>query len=101
MVARATPTPKVLFTPEFVQDPYPTYRKLLEEGPLHYVQVSSGAWAVWAVVTHADCLAATRDPRLSAKRTQRLLLTMPEEQQAEFSELARMMGLWMIFMDAP
>jgi cytochrome P450 len=58
-------------------------------------------WAVWAVFNHADCSAATRDPRLSAKRTGRLLFTLPEEQQAEFKELARMMGQWMIFMDAP
>ncbi|MFZ0431652.1 MAG: hypothetical protein WAL86_03075, partial [Candidatus Acidiferrales bacterium] len=64
----ATPAPKILFTPEFVQDPYPTYRRLLDEGPLHYVDVSGGAWAVWGVFSHADCLAATRDAKLSAKR---------------------------------
>ncbi len=95
------PIPKVLFTPEFVQDPYPTYRKLLEEGPLHYVEVSGGMWAVWAVFGYADCFAATRDARLSVKRTGRLLLTLPQEQQTEFQELVRMMGMWMIFMDAP
>jgi cytochrome P450 len=95
------PVPKVLFTPEFVQDPYPTYRKLLEEGPLHYVEVSGGMWAVWAVFGYADCFAATRDARFSVKRTGRLLLTLPQEQQTEFQELVRMMGMWMIFMDAP
>lgn len=97
----ALPAPKNLFTPEFVQDPYPMYRKLLDQGPLHYVEVSSGSWPVWAVLGYADCSAATRDQRLSVKRTGRLLLTLPEEQQAEFRELTRMMGMWMIFMDAP
>jgi cytochrome P450 len=95
------PVPKVLFTPEFVQDPYPTYRKLLEEGPLHYVEVSGGMWAVWAVFGYVECFTATRDARLSVKRTGRLLLTLPQEQQTEFQELVRMMGMWMIFMDAP
>ena len=95
------PVPKVLFTAEFVQDPYPTYRKLLEEGPLHYVEVSGGMWAVWAVFGYADCFAATRDARFSVKRTGRLLLTLPQEQQTDFQELVRMMGMWMIFMDAP
>src|ERR1700684_1911797 len=94
------PVPKVLFTPEFVQDPYPTYRKLLDEGPLHYVELSGGMWAVWAVFGYADCFAATRDARFSVKRTGRLLSTLPQEQQTDFQELVRMMGMWMIFMDA-
>jgi hypothetical protein len=29
------------------------------------------------------------------------LLTLPPEQRAEFSELARLLGLWMLFIDAP
>jgi cytochrome P450 len=101
MAPQTFPAPKILFTPEFVQDPYPMYRKLLEESPLHYVEVSGGMWAVWAVLGYADCLAATRDARLSVKRTGRLVLTLPPAQQAEFQELLRMMGMWMIFMDAP
>lgn len=101
MAPQTFPTPKILFTPEFVQDPYPTYRKMLQEGPLHYVEVSGGMWAVWAVFGYAECFSATRDARLSVKRTGRLLLTLPQEQQAEFQELVRMMGMWMIFMDAP
>lgn len=98
---QSTPAAKMLFTDEFVQNPYPTYRRLLDEGPLHYGEISGGMWAVWAVFKHAECSAITRDPRLSAKRTARLLFTLPPEQQSEFSELARMMGMWMIFIDAP
>jgi cytochrome P450 len=97
----ATPVRKVLFTDEFVQDPYPAYRRLLEEGPLHFVEVSGGVWGVWAVVSHADCSAVAKDPRLSAKRTDRMLFTLPMSRQGEFKELVRMLGLWMIFIDAP
>jgi cytochrome P450 len=74
---------------------------LLEEGPLHFVDVSGGMWGVWAVFSHADCSAVAKDPRLSVKRTERMLFTLPENRQDEFKELVRMLGLWMIFIDAP
>ncbi len=54
-----------------------------------------------AVFSHSDCSAVAKDPRLSAKRTERMLFTLPVERQAEFKELVRMLGLWMIFIDPP
>src|SRR6202035_2223848 len=36
-----------------------------------------------------------------AKRAQQQILLLPVDRQAEFSELARMLGLWLIFMDPP
>ena len=99
--APASPVRKVLFSDEFVQNPYPTYRRFLEEGPLHLVDVGGGMWAVWAVFSHADCSAAAKDQRLSAKRADRMLYTLPLSKQGEFKELVRMLGLWMIFIDAP
>jgi cytochrome P450 len=62
---------KILFTDEFVQDPYPTYRRLLEEGPLHFVDVSGGMWGVWAVFSHTDCSAVAKDPRFSVRADRR------------------------------
>jgi cytochrome P450 len=97
---RATPKPRVLFAEEFVQDPYPTYRQLLEEGPLHLLDVGGG-WGVWAVVSHADCSAVAKDPSLSVRRTGGMLFTLPADRQNEFKELVRMLGLWMIFIDPP
>ena len=94
------PVKKVVFSDEILQDPYPTYAHLLEEGPLHYVDVGS-KWAVWSVFSHAECSSIAKDPRLSAKRAQQMLLPLPLSRQAEFSELARMLGLWLIFMDPP
>lgn len=99
----STPTTagrKVLFSDEVVQDPYPTYARLHEEGPLHYVEVA-GKWAVWSIFSHSECASIAKDPRLSAKRAQQMLLPLPLSRQAEFSELARMFGLWLIFMDPP
>jgi cytochrome P450 len=94
------PGAKVVFSEEFLQDPYPTYARLHQEGPLHYVDVGS-KWPVWSVFGHAECSAIAKDPRCSAKRAQQLLLPLPPSRQAEFSELARMFSLWLIFMDPP
>jgi cytochrome P450 len=94
------PKKKVLFTDEILQDPYPAYARLHEEGPLHYLDVD-GKWALWSIVSHAECSSAAKDPRLSAKRSQQMILSLPLSSQSEFSELARMFGLWLIFMDPP
>jgi len=91
---------KILFSDEILQDPYPTYARLHKEGPLHFVDVGS-KWAVWSIFSHAECSAIAKDPRLSAKRAQQMLLALPLSRQSEFSELARMLSLWLIFMDPP
>ena len=94
------PPKKAIFSDEILQDPYPTYARLHEEGPLHYLDVD-GKWALWSIVSHAECSSAAKDPRLSAKRSQQMILSLPLSSQSEFSELARMLGLWLIFMDPP
>ena len=94
------PGKKVVFNDDILQDPYPTYARMHEEGPLHYVDVG-GKWAVWSIFSHAECSSIAKDPRLSAKRAQQMLLPFPLSRQSEFSELARMLGLWLIFMDPP
>ncbi|HEV7967649.1 MAG TPA: cytochrome P450 [Candidatus Acidoferrales bacterium] len=94
------PAKKVVFSDEILQDPYPTYARLHEQGPLHYLEVGS-KFAVWSIISHAECSSIAKDPRLSAKRAQQMLLPLPISRQAEFSELARMLSLWMIFMDPP
>jgi cytochrome P450 len=91
---------KVLFSEEVLQDPYPTYARLHEEGPIHYLEVA-GKWAVWSIFSHTECASIAKDTRLSAKRAQQMLLPLPISRQAEFSELARMLSLWLIFMDPP
>jgi cytochrome P450 len=94
------PVKRSIFSGEILQDPYPTYARLHEEGPLHYVEAGN-KWAVWAIFSHSECSSIAKDPRLSAKRAQQMLLPLPISRQAEFSELARMFGLWLIFMDPP
>jgi cytochrome P450 len=71
-----------------------------EGGPLHLLDVD-GQWGAWAIFSHAECSSIAKDPRLSAKRAQQMLALLPPSSQSEFRELARMLNLWLIFMDAP
>jgi cytochrome P450 len=86
------------FTPEFLRDPYPCYRRYLDGRGLQFLTLHGG---VWAAFKHADCSTFLRDPRLSAKRTGALIDEFPAEKQKEFAELARTLSLWMLFFDAP
>jgi cytochrome P450 len=89
---------KEFFTPEFLRDPYSTYRRYLDGPGLQFLTIHGG---VWAAFKHEDCSTFLRDPRLSAKRTGTLIDEFPAEKQKEFAELARTLGLWMLFFDAP
>jgi len=89
---------KEFFTPDFLRDPYSTYRRYLDGRGVQYLDIHGG---VWAVFKHADCSSFLRDPRLSAKRTGTLIDEFPAEKQKEFVELARTFSLWMLFFDAP
>src|SRR5258708_29536394 len=96
--AQKAPAARVLFTDETVQDPYPTYRRFLEAGQIHPASYGGGGWAVFR---HADCCSLIRDPRLSARRAGAMLRVLPSERQAEFAELAHMLGLGLLFLYAP
>src|SRR5215470_6909613 len=95
---QAAPAARFLFTDELVQDPYPIYRRFLEAGQIHPTSYGGGGWAVFR---HADCSSLIRDPRLSARRAGAMLRVLPSGRQAEFAELARMLGLGLLFLDAP
>jgi cytochrome P450 len=56
---------------------------------------------MWGIFQYADCLSVLKDPRLSTKRAGAMLRNLPEDRRAEFAELAHLLGLWMLFMDAP
>jgi cytochrome P450 len=92
-------TTQTLFHPEFLQDPYPTYREFQEAGKIH--ELDWGKRKIWTVFSYEDCLAALKDQRLSSRGLSALLTVFPEEERAQFSELIRVMSLWLLFMDAP
>src|SRR2546430_4781756 len=67
-----------------LHNPYPIYRRFLEQGPIRYVDYGSGMWAVFS---HAVCSTSIREPLLSSKRTAALLRDLPAERKTEFAEL--------------
>ena len=46
--------------PEFIADPYPTYRRLREEDPVHHSPLG-----FWVLTRYDDVVTALRDPRLA------------------------------------
>jgi cytochrome P450 len=95
VVARPT-----LFVDGFLEDPYAIYRQFQSQGSIHSIR-----WAeecnYWTVFSYDGVLAALKDRRLSARRTGSFLLSLPESERAQFSEFVRILGQWLLFMDAP
>ncbi|MCY7419256.1 MAG: cytochrome P450 [Chloroflexi bacterium] len=70
----------LIAAPEVAQDPYPAYRALQAEAPVHW----SAAWNAWVVAGYDDCISALRDHARfsSAGRLLELLDGLPPELQA-------------------
>ena len=51
-----------LTDPAFLEDPYPVYRRMREEDPVHW----SDALGHWVLTRYDDVLATTRHPALSS-----------------------------------
>jgi len=56
------------FLPEFIADPYPSYRRLREEDPVH-----RSGFGFWVLTRYDDVVTLLRDPRFGRDRYQPLL----------------------------
>lgn len=63
----ATEPSQALVGPDFLADPYPTYRAWRDAGPIHWSTEFAGG--AWIVTRHADVERVLRDPAFSARRT--------------------------------
>lgn len=84
-----------LFAPDVLADPYPTYRRMQQEEPIHW----SAALGGWLLLRHQDVSAALRDPRLSAARLSLMLERLPVEERAQLQPLMRAWDRWLTFLD--
>ncbi len=60
--------PAELFGPEMLEDPYPIYRQLREQDPVHWHE----PFGAWVLTRYDEVLAALHDNRFSAERTARM-----------------------------
>jgi cytochrome P450 len=86
----------LLFTPEVRADPFPFYRRLLTEDPVHQTE-----FGLWLVSSYEACRAALRDPRFSAE-----FRTMADYEETMVmigrdNAVQALMERLMLFRDAP
>lgn len=96
-----------LFDDGFLRDPYPTYSRLRDMGPVLWRDdVFQGAWLL---TRHADVELALRDPRFSAQRTGGWIKRIPgvdagadrRRTGSGLDAFQRLFGSAMVFLDAP
>ncbi len=88
-----------MFDADFIANPYPTYAKLREGAPIHwFTQFGNGTWLI---PTYEGVSTALQDPRLSSKRTHRLVEQYPPEQQSQLSDFRDQFAKWLVFLDPP
>jgi len=83
--------------PEVIADPFPMYRRLREEDPVHWSDILGG----WVLTRYADVRSALLDRRLSADRITPFERHLSQDSRAEIADLLRGLGLWAVFNDPP
>jgi hypothetical protein len=90
-------TPFDLNAPEARRDPYPLYRRLRDEDPVHF----SDAWNAWLLTRWADAEAAFRDRRLSANRSAGYAAKLPDPVKERLRPLLDNLSRWTLLLDPP
>ena len=95
----ASPTETYPLTdPEFLDDPYPVYRRMREHDPVYW----SDALGHWVLTRYDDVLAATRRPALSSARTEVFVRAqLCDSDPALAADYTRIMTGTMIMKDGP
>src|SRR5262249_25144115 len=79
-------------------DPYPLYRQLREEDPVHW----SAAFNGWLLSRYDDVKAALHDPQLvSGQRVAANMERLPENGEVDIGPFSRILAQWMINLDPP
>lgn len=83
--------------PSVRRNPFPLFARMREEDPVHWSPQLKG----WVVTRYADVQAVLNGPAMSADRITPFYAALPGQMQERFSELIRLLGLWLVFRDPP
>src|SRR5215213_6942412 len=86
------------FAPGVIADPYPLYRRLRDEDPVHWIE----PWGPWFLTRYADVVAAQRDPRLIKRNYPTAPVDrLPPEAQADLEPSLRILTVDLAYADPP
>ena len=83
--------------PGVLADPYPAFRRLRAEDPVHWSPALKG----WVLTRYADVKFCITDERFSADRISPFRDSLSEGERANIPDLLRDLGYWMVFNDPP
>jgi cytochrome P450 len=81
--------------PANIADPYPHFRALVAENPIHWNTSIGG----WCFTRYEDVTLALRDPRFSADRIQPFVAHQGSDASDQIKMLGDCLSLWMVFND--
>ena len=83
--------------PAFIADPFPFYRRLRDEDPVHW----SPRLSAWVVTRYEDVKRICLDATMSSDRLRPFFARLPQAEAQRLADLARYLTLWMVFRDPP
>jgi cytochrome P450 len=82
---------------EFVNDPYPSFKYLQENDPVHW----SPRLKSWVLTRYSEVRKVAIASDMSSNRLRPFFAAMPSEEAQKIGEIIRYLSLWMVFNDAP
>jgi len=91
-------SPPPLFSPDFLRNPYPTYRQHVAGPGIQPLPIRADTWAVFGYEACANLL---RQPGITSVRPPQAIVAVPEQERAPFKGFIDHVGRWLLFLDAP
>jgi len=87
-----------LLDPAIIANPYPYFRKLREERPVHW----NSRWRGWVVALYEDVYRGLHDERMLADTITPYFQTrLTAQQQKKYAVLYDVLNSWIVFLDPP
>jgi len=83
--------------PDFLRDPFPLFRRMREEDPVHW----SPRLKAWVLTRYDDNKAVCLDREMSSDRLRPFFATLPGPEAARIGDIIRYLTHWMVFRDPP